>query len=362
MRKLVFGIIALIALFSAIRAYTQAPAAGIRLQPGLVEIGDGGASLGLSFGVMEGGGDSGGLWNILPLRLVYRSGDKVVSLGLNGLSFLMRQGVSAGTPVLVERPRSGDVISVGGKVTVDSRIEGDVWTLGADVSLLPRAEVSGNVVAIGGKVSAEARASVKGSVIQLPQLKVPFLGVFGSRFSAHALALAREILGYALFGAALFVAFFYLGAHSRGLFRSVPATWRQSLLTVLLAAVLVPLLAALLVASIVGIFFLPFLVLALALLAIDGFLALCARLGAWLRRASTKGSEGDALFLFTSGLLGLFMVKAPALVGIVLGLFSSALAARIGEILRLFSLGLTAVGMLYGVGAALAYARSKAAG
>jgi len=97
------------------------------------------------------------------------------------------------------------------------------------------------------------------------------------------------------------------------------------------------------------------LALLLAAAALAGFLALCARIGAAVR----AGEGSSALFLFTSGLLGLFLVKVPALAGILLGLVRSQTAGMIGEIARGVSLGATAVGMLWGVGTVLASTRKN---
>jgi hypothetical protein len=375
MKKLVLSVLALLALFSAIRAYTEAaptPGAsgaagasaagkGAELHPGLVEINDGNASLGIAFGVAESSGGQQSLWSFLPLRLVYTSGDKSVSLSLNGLSFLLRGGVSVGKPIAIAAPRTGDVISIGGKVTVDSHVQGDVWTLGADVELTPKAEVDGDVVALGGKIVSNARSVVHGSMNQLPQLKIPFLGIMGTQFSVQVLAFGGQLLGYVLFGFALFLSSFYLNAHARGLYQGLPTSWRPSLVTLAISLVLVPLLMVLLIASVIGIFFLPVVIFVLVLAALDGFLLLCARLGGLIRRGAAEGG-GSSLALFTSGLLGLFLVKLPALVGIVLTLLRSDLAARVGHALQVVTMGLVAVGMLYGFGAVLANARAKTAG
>jgi hypothetical protein len=250
-------------------------------------------------------------------------------------------------------PVHGDVISVGGRVTVDARVDGDVWTLGADIALTPKAVVSGRVVAIGGKVAADARARVAGGITALPELKIPFLGVLATTASVPLIELGREALGYLLLAFVLFAQTYYLRAHARGLVQSIPSGWRASLLTVVVAVVAVPVLVVLLVVSVFGIFLLPVLALVLIAAALDGFLALAARVGAAVR----AGAGTDSLFLFTSGLHGLFLFKAPAMVGALLPLVRSELAGRIGEILRMASLGLTAAGFLYGFGAFLAYGR-----
>ncbi|MFI5369851.1 MAG: hypothetical protein ACHQ1F_12675 [Spirochaetia bacterium] len=363
MRKLILAIVALLALFSALRAFPQAETGGlgVQLHPGLVEIGDGSASVGVAFGVMDGSDSQSGQWSLLPLRMVYRSGDRSFSVGLNGLSFLLNGGFSVGRPQRISSPRGGDVISVGGKVTVDARVDGDVWAMGADVQLTPRADVTGDVVALGGRVIAAGGAVVRGSISQEPRLKIPYLGVLGTQFSAQALAFGRHILTYILLGFALFLSSYYLSAHAKDLYRAMGQTWRATLLTLALSAVLVPILVLLLVVSVIGVFFLPVLVLALMLAAFDGFLLLCARLGGLVRGGPAQEGGGDALYLFSSGLLGLFLIKLPALVGIILTMLRSEPAARVGQALQLVSLGAVAVGLLYGFGVSLAHVRVRAA-
>jgi hypothetical protein len=362
MRRLVLSILALIAIFSAIRAYTETrPVAGIDLHPGLIEVGDGSTSVGIAFGAMETTGGASRLWNILPLRIVYRSGSASVTIGLNGLSFLMRNGVTMGRPVSVDSPRTGDVISIGGKVRVDSRVDGDVWTLGADVELTPRAEITGNIVTLGGKVSSPQGAVVRGTVNQVPQLKIPFLGLMGTEVSAQIVGFGRQLLIYLLLAFALFLSCYYLPPHVRGLYRSLPATWRESLITLVVAVVALPIVTLLLIASVAGIFFLPILVFLLALASLDGFLMLCARLGSLLRRKEPSSAANESMFLLTSGLLGLFLVMLPALVGIALGVLRSGTAGKVGQVLQLVTLGCECAGLLYGLGASFSSVRARAA-
>ncbi len=362
MRKLVLTILALLALFSALRVYTEAMPGvvrGVELHPGLVEIGDGSSSLGMGFGIMGTGAGQGNPWSLLPLRVVYSSGPRSVSIGLNGLSFLLGGGMNVGRPVLVDSPRTGDVVSVGGRVVVDSRVEGDVWTLGADIELTPRAVVTGDVVALGGKVVG--RGAVGGTIDQFPDLRIPFLGVLGTQLSAQEVAFGRHILGYVLLGFALLLSSYYLASHSRGLYQAMSSIWRPALLTLVVSAVLVPLLVVLLVASVIGVFFLPLLASIVVLVALDGFLLLCARLGTVVRGGPRDGSGAEPLYIFTSGLLGLFLVKLPALAGVILTLLHSNVAAKVGGFLQMVTLVLVTVGLLYGFGASLARVRLRPA-
>jgi hypothetical protein len=363
MRKLVLVVIALLALFALLRAYSQGNGesggvTGIRLQPGLVEVGDGTVSLGLSFGLMEGSGGERKVVSVLPLRIVYRDGEKSVTIGLNGFAFLLGGGARVGTPVVVSSPRRGDLLSVGGRVRVDSRVDGDVWVLGADAELSPHAVVTGDVVVIGGKLLASRGAAVGGMVSQLAGLKIPFVGVLGTQFAAPALSLGAVAVGYALCGVALFMSAFYLSAHARQMQQSFPTLWRPALITVAISLVAIPFLAALCIASVVGVLFLPALVVAMFLLALDGFLALCIRVGVWIRASGARGAD-PSLYLFTSGLLSLFLVNVPAIVGILLSSLRFQAAALIGTLLQALSLWLTAAGFVYGFGASLAHARLR---
>jgi hypothetical protein len=363
MTKLVLTILALLALFSVLRAYPEATPGlvrGVELHPGLVEVGDGTATLGIGFGVMEKSASQGSFWNLLPLRIVYTTGNRSVSIGLNGLSFLLRGGMNVGRLLTVDAPRSGDVISIGGRVVVNSRVDGDVWTLGADVELGPGAVVVGDVVALGGKVTnPSGRAAVGGTVSQLPDLKIPFLGVLGTQFSAQELGFGRHLLGYVLLGFALFLSTFYLPAHSQALYQAMGPSWRPALLTLALSVVLIPLLVVLLVISVIGVFFLPIVVFLVVLAALDGFLLLCARFGTLLRGRSASSVE--PMHIFTSGLLGLFLIKLPALAGIILTLLRSPAAAKVGQGLQMLTLIIVVAGLLYGFGASLAHARVRQA-
>ena len=324
-----------------------------------MEVTDGTTSIGIAFGIAEKSGDQRSTWSLLPLRLQYRSGDSSVSIGLNGLSFLMQGGVTVGRPIRVDNPRVGDVVSIGGRVTVNSRVDGDVWAMGADVELSPRAEVTGSVVALGGKVTSAPGAVVDGTVSSIPQVKIPFIGILGTQFSVQVLATGRQLLGFVLLGFAMFLSCFYREGHARMLYQSIPASWRETVITLAVSLVVVPLVTVLLVVSVIGVFLIPALAMVVIYLALDGLLALCMRLGGVLRRLDLDQSRNIPLSLLTSGLLGLFMVKLPALLGIFLTLLRSGTTSLVGQTLQVITLACLSAGMLYGFGASVAFARRR---
>ena len=105
MKRLVIVLVLLIAIFAAIRAYTEtARPSGLEVAPGVLMVSDGSASLGLGFGLLSSDGGRQGPWSVLPVTLQFRSGDATVTLSLNGLSFLLNGGVSLGRAVMVDRP------------------------------------------------------------------------------------------------------------------------------------------------------------------------------------------------------------------------------------------------------------------
>ncbi len=357
MRKLVLIIIILIAVFAVVRAYTQGSGAGTRgveLSPGLVEVSGTQGSLSLAFGLA--GGTDEGKWNVLPLRIVYASKDANITLSLNGLTFLLAGGVRVGKPVNVTTPVKGDVVSIGGKVTVAAGVDGDVWAFGADIVLGPAAYVTGSVVAVGGKVLADPRAKVAGAVQSLPALKLPYLSVLATKASAPVVELIRELLGLLLGALVLFLLAWFAAPHVTGVAEAVTAEWRKSLLIFLLSLVVLPVLTFLLVVSVYGVFFIPFIFLFALSAAFLGFFGISVRLGTILRKVRSLGSP---LLIFTSGLLGLFLIRLPAFIGIALSLVKSGLADMIGQILRIASVGLALAGLVYGMGCALAYVRGR---
>jgi len=355
MKRLVIVLIALLAIFTAIRASTQTVhEAGLDVAPGLVQVSDGRSSLGLGFGLLSSEGGRQGPWSVLPVVLQYRSGSSTVTLSLHGLSFLLNGGISLGREIVIDRPTVGDVLSAGGPVTVAARLDGDVWVLGSDVTLTAKAVVTGSVVTLGGRVKADPKARVSGGVHRLAGLPLPFVGVLGTRFSAVALGFARGALLFILAAVALLLAAFYLPRPLAGIAAAASTRWRETLITVAVAAAAAPIATALLAVSVGGIFFLPFLALAMLSVAVLGCLALCVRLGAWMRR----GTGETPLFLFTSGLLGLFVVSLPGLAGVASALLRGPAAAAVGGVLR----SVTAVAILlllaWGFGAGLSQIRA----
>jgi hypothetical protein len=79
---------------------------------------------------------------------------------------------------------SGDVVAMGGDVTVDGHVEGDVVAMGGDVKLGSNGKVDGQVVTIGGQLHEEPGSYVGGQRVSAGGLPRgwggwPFLGFLG---------------------------------------------------------------------------------------------------------------------------------------------------------------------------------------
>jgi hypothetical protein len=350
----VFAVMGLLALFIILRAYGQGRQQDARfiLQPGLLEFTTAEGSGRIAFGFLERGG--GRTWNLLPVRVTLRSGAQSFTLALNGLSLLAPGGLRIGRPMRITGQRKGNVISIGREVTVAGRVNGDVWTLGARVRLLPRAVVTGNVVALGGTILTERGARVRGSKYSLPNLKIPLLSLLSTGQSATTLRFLVELMGILLYLLVLFLTVHFALERFTGLTGALGSSWKGALLYLVLALVLLPVVIALLWATIVGILVVPFLALALLILGYLGYLGVTVRLGQWLRRRKPEADAGET---YTSGLLGLLVVKGPAVLGILFGLLAWETLHVVGRILFVIGTAEMVAAALYGFGGLVRFLR-----
>ncbi len=79
---------------------------------------------------------------------------------------------------------AGDVVAMGGDVTVDGRVEGDVVAMGGDITVGSSGAIDGQVVTLGGQLHESPGAQVRGQRVTaggLPRrwMGWPFLGFLG---------------------------------------------------------------------------------------------------------------------------------------------------------------------------------------
>lgn len=93
----------------------------------------------------------------------------------------------------------GDVVAMGGDVTIDGTVRGSVTAMGGDVYLQPGAHVAEDVVCLGGTLHEEAGATVGGQRVTAPRsrgahLMLPFLGAIGATAKIVGLLVGALVL------------------------------------------------------------------------------------------------------------------------------------------------------------------------
>ena len=356
MKKVIYGIIALLALFSILRAQADEQEPNrITVHPSLVEFADEEADISIGFGLLEGSGERRQVWNVFPLKVTLHSGENRFYLATNVLSFITLSGVHFGGEKTIERTHRGDVISVGGHVTVAGRVEGSVWVFGADVVMKQGSEVTRDVVVLGGTIEQESGSRIQGNKHSVPQMSIPFLGFLTSPQSAETLLFIIELFGVLLF---LLILFLLIHFRPQGLARMsgmVLDQWKGSLLYLFLGVLVVPLLTLLLVASVAGLILVPVLFVLLVALTYFGFVGASVRLG----RLVLRGGAETAVQIYLSGILGFFLIRAPSLLGRLLALLTSEALSAIGGFLKVVGSILFFVVLVYSFGSGLVYARES---
>jgi hypothetical protein len=362
-KRILFVVIGLLALFTIIRAYAQEQEKENRyvIQPGILEFQttEGGARL--AFGFLERSEEQGPgrTWNLFPLRLSLRAGGQSFLIAMNGMSFLSPAGFRIGRPVTIRGVKRGDVISIGGDVTVEGTVEGDVWTLGANINVLAGATVAGDAVALGGTVEADRRSKIGGNKQSLPNVKIPFLSLLSSEHSAATFRFIMEILGVFLFLLVLLLFVHFAPENLSGLAAVLSSRWKGVILYLVLAVLIIPVLTALLIVSVAGILIIPLVSILLMVLAYVGYVAMAFRLGLWIRKGSPDVGPAGA---YISALLGLLVIKGPVLLGILFTLLTADFFQGIGRFLSVIGTIAMVAATVYGFGGVLQHIRAQARG
>ncbi len=355
MKKIIYCILTLLALFSLLQVQAEDNQPNrFTVHPSFVQISGKDSGLSIGFGLIEAEGDKTRTWNIFPIRFSLKSGDRTLYLNMNGLSFLTRSGVYYGGEKVIKGVHHGDVISVGGQVTVQGKVEGNVWSFGADIHLLANSEVTGDVVALGGKVDTVRGARIHGNKHSLPKLTIPFLGFLTSPQSAETLQFIME-----LFGVLLFLIMLFLIIHfRRGSLLTVKdlffSRWKGVLLYLILGILIIPIVVALLITSGIGIFVLPVLFLLILILVYFSYVGASVRLGQLILKRDTN----SAAQIYLQGLLGFFIIKIPSLLGRLISLLTADVFTAVGGFLKVLGSVFLLVVLLYSFGVGLLYLKS----
>jgi hypothetical protein len=75
----------------------------------------------------------------------------------------MGQDINIGVGETVE----GDVVAIGGRITIEGTVKGDAVSIGGGIHLLPGAVVHGDVVSVGGRLKRDPGATVMGQNVSI---------------------------------------------------------------------------------------------------------------------------------------------------------------------------------------------------
>lgn len=168
----------------------------------------------------------------------------------------------------------GNVVLVGGSVRAAGRVSGNIVSLGGEVVLQGQGEVEGNVVALGAGLRRATGASVRGDILEGLLSRSRWMASGEDRPASPWLRLGSAFLAIGM----VLVISLFLAWGLRSLWprrsRVMVETLRRQLLPCLglglagtvFLAVFLPLLAVLLLFSLIGIFLIPFLLLLAGLL------------------------------------------------------------------------------------------------
>ena len=239
-----------------------------------------------------------------------------------------------GGPVIVdvdERVR-GDVVVIGGSLTVDGEVDGEVVVIGGRARFGPLAEVDGEVTVVGGRFDRARSAQLHGSVNHVGLWDLDLSGLqlgagpwgHGAPFAWRPGAMRR---GWDLAGTVIRLLFYALlasvvvavatGSVERAAARSASEPFKAGAVGLLAQLLLGPLFVlgvVVLTVSIIGIPLLvlvPFAVLAVFGIMVAGFAGSAHALGRWVR--ARFGLTTHPIYL--SVWAGLALLLIPTLVG-----------------------------------------------
>jgi len=226
----------------------------------------------------------------------------------------------------------GDVVAIGGAVTIDGEVRGDVVAVGGGATLGPKANVANNVVVVGGPLNRDPGSRIGGRVQTVGVGSMNFgdwrwtanpLWLFWGSMVGAAFALVFTLTRLAILCLlAALVVLFGRSYMERTADRVATETVKAGAIGLLSQLLFLPVLVitiVVLVMTIIGIpllLLLPFAFLGLGIVAVIGFTAVGYRLGTLLM--ARLGRPADNPYITT--IAGIVLVLSPLLVARLIGL------------------------------------------
>lgn len=223
--------------------------------------------------------------------------------------------------VTVSNEASGDVVAILGNVRLATNavVHGDMVSVLGNIEMGPNTKARGDVVAVGGAVERGEGSVVNGEVVGMPGFK--WLGEWLEQCAFKLRPLAPG-LGWlwAISGVMLVVYLLIALAFPRPIQACVDEITRRPVTTVLaglLTKILVPFVFLILVATGVGLFVVPFLVIALMCAGMIGKIALLQYFGQQLGRQFNLAAIQKPILAFLLGWVILTLLYLVPILGFI---------------------------------------------
>ncbi|MBN1524767.1 MAG: hypothetical protein JW904_09800 [Spirochaetales bacterium] len=340
MKKLVLALIFIFILFTVINAYT-APTVNIQ------EFAQDKNNFGIGIGVLENVDQKRQSWNVFPLHVYIKSGERSVFLAFNVLTIIFNGSTNYSKQINASGTYNGDIVSVGGKVYVTGKVNGDIWAFNADVVLGKNATVSGNVVTIGGSVFSSGSVAIQGSKYVVSDLQFPLMGILVSPNPGSIFLLnSFHIYSILLFIVVLFLLGQFWKSGIQSISQMVTTEWRGALVFALLALLTIPLIMILIISSRIGILIIPLLCLFLFAISYSGYIGIAVKIGSTILKREASGNAG----LLINGGLGFVVLNGLTIIGLVLSLVSGGFFILMRDIFLTAGAIVSYVALMYGLG------------
>ncbi|MFZ9682483.1 MAG: RDD family protein [Cephaloticoccus sp.] len=241
-----------------------------------------------------------------------------------------------------------DVVSILGTTTVNGQVDGDTLAVVGDVVLGPESVVQGDVITVLGSMRRAEGSVVKGNIQEINIFQGADMGWLRTWFYRCALlgrplAFGQDLAWAWTLAIGVFVGYVFLALLFPRAVEKCVETFEQrpgyTLLAVLLSVLLAPVLVLLLIATGIGIFLIPFVVIGIFAGTIFGKAVVHAWLGRRITRYFGSGAMNHVavatlvggvilLLLYTVPFLGFFLWKVLGMIGLGIVIYTLILTTR----------------------------------
>ena len=213
----------------------------------------------------------------------------------------------------------GDVVSIGGSVTVSGVVMGDCVSIGGSINIGPQGVIEGDGVSVGGRINREPGSVLKGDEVvtggNIPKWIFrggwPQYGLSGFKFLGFAFAVGKALVVLFLAWLVVLMSRSRVTVTSDRVKSGLLASFGVGLLTIILT----PIAMVLLCITLIGIPVAILLPLALLVAVLFGYTAVGLAVGTRL-----FGSESRATSVVKATLLGVLLMEVVPIVGRLIGL------------------------------------------